>query len=273
MPKPLHRLACAALAACIAMPWCAQSAFAASHEGQSGFSSAARTLRGELAPSLPTFAKLEATRSANSTDIASARVQGLQDVMYDGTAKTPTVTLKLGELTLREGRDFTVTFAGDTVNPGVVGVAIAGTGAYTGTLDTSFSIVPGDLTQATVDVIADQALDAEGTPIEPLPTVRLNGNELEQGMDYTAEYANNAAEGTATVIVFGMGNCAGETHATFEIIEEPAAAGNTTIGKIAQAAGTFAPALAALAGLGALGVLFARRKLRARRVGLSAEEG
>lgn len=263
MLKPLHTLTCAALATCIAMPLCASSALAQPDKESGQFESAARTLRSELAPALSTFEKLEAQRSAATTDISGARVQGLQDVMYNGLSETPTVTLKLGETTLREGRDFTVRFEGDTINPGTVLVRIEGAGEYTGAIETSFTIVPGDLSHAEVDVIPDQESTPEDAPIEPTPTVSLNGNPLVEGKDYTVAYANNTQKGTATLRITGTGNCIGETHASFEIEEGPLnASEHAALETIALKAGTYAPAILAVAGalvLGAWCIVRARR--------------
>ena len=76
---------------------------------------AADSIRGELGPALSTYDQAKKTLEAlEATDIATARVQGLQDMMYDGTEKRPTVTLRIDsvkdgkktETSLREGVDF-----------------------------------------------------------------------------------------------------------------------------------------------------------------------
>ncbi|MFR4804024.1 MAG: hypothetical protein ACLT98_12345 [Eggerthellaceae bacterium] len=133
------------------------SAFAADTQGRSGIDGAAEALRNELSPMLLTYENLQKKRGVTgSIDISNARVQGLQDVMYDGSPVEPTITLKLENKALREGKDFDVAFEGDNINPGSVSVTITGKGAYGGTIETGFTILPGDLAYATVDVIADQ---------------------------------------------------------------------------------------------------------------------
>lgn len=201
------------LAVCLAAP-----AFAADTAGRSGLEGAADALRNELAPSMLTFEKYqEAQGTEGSVDIENARVQGLQDVMYNGQPETPTITLKLGNRTLRAGEDFDVEFSGDNINPGTVDVLITGKGAYTGTIETSFTILPGDLSHATIDVIPDQ--EATGEEICPNPTVKIDGRELTPNVDYIVEYQSNVEEGTAIIVVEGIGNCAGEVRTTFEIVE------------------------------------------------------
>lgn len=189
---------------------------------------AANSIRGELGPALSTYDQAKKTLEAlEATDIATARVQGLQDVMYDGTEKRPTVTLRIDsikdgkktEVSLREGVDFNVQFDGDLVNPGTVHATITGEGDYTGTVETSFVILPADLANATVDMIPDHV--RTGYPIEPDPVVKLDGRTLVKDVDYEVSYSENVNEGTATLMVKGIGNCAGDTHATFQVIANP----------------------------------------------------
>ena len=148
-------------------------------------------------------------------------------MMYDGTEKRPTVTLRIDsvkdgkktETSLREGVDFNVQFDGDLVNPGTVHVTITGAGDYTGTVETGFVILPADLANATIDMIPDHVRTSY--PIEPDPVVKLDGRTLVKGVDYEVSYSENVNEGTATLMVKGIGNCAGDTHATFQIIANP----------------------------------------------------
>lgn len=246
-----------ALAAALAAP-----AFAADTAGRSGLEGAAEALRNELAPSMLTFEKYQELQGAEgSVNIENARVQGLQDVMYSGQPETPTVTLKLDNTTLRAGDDFDVEFSGDNVNPGTVSVSITGKGTYTGTIETSFTILPGDLSHATVDVIPDQ--ESTGDAIYPSPTVKIDGHELTPGIDYSVEYRNNIEVGTATIIVNGVGNCTGNTRITFEIVEgEEESSAPSSPSSIPVAA--IAPAIAAFAALAIVGVFAARRKMARR---------
>lgn len=73
---------------------------------------------------------------------------------------------------------------------------------------------PSSLTGATVSV--DDAV-YDGTPATPAVTVTLGEDTLTEGIDYSVSYANNDAEGTATVTVTGMGDYSGTLTATFEV--------------------------------------------------------
>ena len=288
MTKPTRTILAAATAVALGLGSFAAPALAADTQGRNGIAGAADALRNELAPSLSTYERLQQESApAEGIDISTARVQGLQDVMYDGQEKAPVITLKLDgtketdtasgsgtgiaggtaaasrtatETTLRQGEDFDVAFSGDTVNPGTVGVTITGKGDYVGTIETGFTIVPGDLSRATVDVIADQK--RTGQPIEPDPVVRLNGHELARDVDYTVAYSDNVEEGTATLVVTGMGTCTGDVRATFEIVENPDAARASNANALPLAIG--AAALAAVAVLAGLAFATRRRAGHAR---------
>ncbi len=239
----------------LAMP---QAAFASNGTSRSGIDGAAEALRNELNPILLTYENLQEQRSAAaSIDIAEARVQGLQDVMYDGNPVHPTITLKLDGTTLVEGTDFDVAFEGDTTNPGTVSVTITGKGLYSGQIDTGFTILPGDLAYATIDVIPDQ--ESTGEELQPAPTVELGGKTLVEGTDYTVAYLDNIEEGTATIVITGIGNCAGEQHASFEIIEGPDEETQSTAGNLVPIAIGFAVA-AGVALLAALALLVRLRR-------------
>lgn len=227
--------------------------------GRSGLEGAAEALRNELEPSMLTFEKYQEKLGAEgSVNIENARVQGLQDVMYTGQAETPTITLKLNGATLNAGEDFDVEFSGDNVNPGTVTVTITGKGTYTGTIETSFTILPGDLSTATVDVIPDQ--EETGEDICPTPTVKINGEELTLDEDYTVEYLDNREPGTATILIEGIGSCEGETHITFEIVEASEESSQSTNGQSSIPIIAAIPSAVAIIVLAAVAVVILRRK-------------
>lgn len=251
-----RRIATAAFIAAALLLASPAPAVAADSSGRTGIDGAAEALRNELEPSLLTFENLQKQRGTHrSIDISNARVQGLQDVMYDGNPVRPTITLKLDKETLVEGSDFDVVFGGDIVNPGDVPVTVVGKGAYTGSIQTGFTILPGDLAYATIDVIADQV--ATGEELQPAPTVELGGKTLAEGVDYTVSYADNVDKGTATIVVTGIGNCTGQQHASFEVLEAPDDDANSFAAALPFIAG--AAAIAAVA-LGIVAFTLARRK-------------
>ena len=68
-----------------------------------------------------------------------------------------------------------------------------------------------------ISPIADQTY--AGSAVTPQPEVICNGQTLQLGTDYTLDYDNNEATGTATVYVIGKGDYVGRTvSATFNIV-------------------------------------------------------
>ncbi len=76
----------------------------------------------------------------NNADISNAAITLAEtDYIYDGTAKTPSVTVELDGKTLVLNTDYTVSYS-NNVNPGTATVTIIGMGNYTGSNTASFTI-------------------------------------------------------------------------------------------------------------------------------------
>ena len=101
------------------------------------------------------------------------------------------------------------------------GTTIAGKRLWNQT-DSLLVVHKGDLSKCTIEAIANQIFTGEA--IEPEVTVTDGDITLEEGVDYTVEYKDNTALGTATVTVSGMGNYEGEQSATFLIVSDPSLA-------------------------------------------------
>lgn len=79
-----------------------------------------------------------------NADIAGCTVSlNADSYVYNGTAKTPSVTVKDGTDTLKSGTDYTVTYANNT-NAGTARVTVTGRGNYTGTVTKNFTIQKAD---------------------------------------------------------------------------------------------------------------------------------
>lgn len=72
-----------------------------------------------------------------------------------------------------------------------------------------------DIATLEISNIADTAYT--GNAIEPKVTVKDNGVELKEGIDYTVVYSNNKEVGEATVTIKGIGSYTGEVTKTFKI--------------------------------------------------------
>ena len=136
---------------------------------------------------------------------------------YNGGAVNPPVTVKLGDKTLTEGKDYTVSFE-NNADAGTASVTVTGIGDYKGTTAGTFTIAPADLTGANVTV-PDQIYTGEA--LTPAVTVTLENNTLTAGKDYTVQYVNNTElTSEAVALVSGCGNYTGAVLATFRIKTE-----------------------------------------------------
>ncbi|MBR3318084.1 MAG: hypothetical protein IKG21_09750, partial [Atopobiaceae bacterium] len=76
----------------------------------------------------------------NKASVAKAEVTGLGKWVYNGKAKRPSPTVKVGGRTLQKGTDYTVSYK-NNVNVGTATVTITGKGNYKGTRSVTFKIV------------------------------------------------------------------------------------------------------------------------------------
>ena len=159
----------------------------------------------------------EATYEKTTTSIAAASVTAPNQT-YTGSALTPSPTVILNGKTLKQGTDYTVSYA-NNVNVGTATITIIGKGNYTGSTKGTFKINAANASKATVKA-ANQTYT--GKAFTPAPTVTFGGKTLKQGTDYTVAYANNKNVGTATVTVTFKGNYTGSAKGTFTIAEAAA---------------------------------------------------
>ena len=132
---------------------------------------------------------------------------------YDGKAKTPSVTVKVGGKTLKKDTDYTVSYSNNT-KVGTAKVTITGKGNYTGSVSKTYSI-KNNFKKATVSSISTKAFT--GKNITQSITVKYNGKTLKKGTDYTVSYSNNKNIGTATVKITGKCSYTGTITKTFKI--------------------------------------------------------
>ena len=168
---------------------------------------------------------LEIGKDMSSSDIT---INSISAVTYNGSAQTPTVTVKDGTTTLTSGTHYTVDYSNNT-NAGTATVTITGMGNYTGTKNANFTINPKNASNLTISDIA--AVTYNGLAQTPTVTVKDGTTTLTSGTHYTVSYSNNINAGTATVIVTGMGNYTGTKNANFTI--NPKNASSLTINSIA----------------------------------------
>lgn len=146
-------------------------------------------------------------------NISNTTVNSIDTQRYTGNEIRPTVTLKIGSVTLRQNVDYTLAYR-DNIQPGTASITITGAGSYSGSRTVTFKIARASLSSATVKA-ADQTYN--GKARKPSVTVRLNGKTLSRGDDYDVAYRNNKKPGKATVVITGIGVYNGTKKGSFII--------------------------------------------------------
>lgn len=144
-------------------------------------------------------------------------------VAYDGTAKTPTVTVKYNDNTLTKDTDYTIEYSGNTA-VGTGYVTVTGIGDYTEKKQLTFEIYEEEGNKTSISdcnvILEYDRVAYDGTAKTPEVTVKYNNETLAKGTDYTVVYSNNTAVGTATVTITGIGSYENAKDVTFTIYEE-----------------------------------------------------
>lgn len=135
---------------------------------------------------------------------------------YDGTAHEPKATVTLNGKTLSSDTEYDLTYT-DSINAGSATATVTGKGNYSGTVTTTYSIAPADISSAQV-TIPEQAYT--GSPLTPVPSVKIGGKELSPDVDFTVSYANNINTGEGYATVEGCGNYSGMALGTFQIVKK-----------------------------------------------------
>ena len=135
---------------------------------------------------------------------------------YSGRAQSPSVTVKDGAVTLREGKDYTVSASG--TEAGSYTGTVTFKGNYTGKETFSFTIRKYTLTYGNVSGLEEE-YETTGDGITPPVTVRIGSRTLKENEDYTVSYENNTEPGTAEMLITGTGSCGGTVALNFRIVE------------------------------------------------------
>ncbi len=146
---------------------------------------------------------------------------------YLGNASTPSVTGNTGNGTVtyqykaKDANDNTYTATVPTkAGDYTIKATVAQSSNYNGATATAdFKINPKNISEVTIDAIADQTYT--GNAITPKPSVKDGITPLVLDTDFTYSYENNTnVSTTATVKVVGKGNYTGTASKTFTIIRK-----------------------------------------------------
>lgn len=148
--------------------------------------------------------------------IGRAAMQPIKNQVYNGTELQPDVVIEDGSTVLKEGQDYTYIYQ-DNINAGIAKILISGQGNYGKQSEETFIIEPKAINNLQVEEISDY--DYNG--FEQKPPISVYDTEIDTALieneDYVVEYENNINAGTATVMIYGIGNYKGQIQKNFTI--------------------------------------------------------
>ena len=192
-----------------------------------------------------------------SVDIEDTTVSvDASDLVYDGNAKTPGLTVKYGSTVLTEGIDYEILSYNNNVNVSdstKASVTIAGIGGYTGSKAVEFEITPRNLNADYIEVsVSDvQYLTRNGSDVAVWPsaiTVKDTGLDvaLTVGADCTVDKSGYLSKkqypvGKYSFNLKGYGNYTGTKKVEFNILPGSIADAVITVDKVAYTGSPITP--------------------------------
>ena len=146
-------------------------------------------------------------------NLGKATISGINSSYeYKGSPWEPAPSVTIGTTTLSPGTDYEVTYA-NNLNVGTATLTItAPTSSATtkGSNATTFKITPIAINNNNTNVSFYPAtIEFTGQPLQPLPTVTYNGQQLTINEDYLVEWPLDNKPGVKNVTVRGTGNYIG----------------------------------------------------------------
>ncbi|MBO4902356.1 MAG: leucine-rich repeat domain-containing protein [Lachnospiraceae bacterium] len=140
--------------------------------------------------------------------------------------------IKLGSVTLKESKDYTVAYTGDLKGEtdGKATVIVTGKGNFTGSAKLDYKIFKKEESLANATIAAIDPLAYTGDEIKPDLAVTFNGNPLTENDDFVVTYSNNInASKKAVATITGIGNYGGSKSVNFTITPAQLTAGMVEI--------------------------------------------
>jgi len=118
--------------------------------------------------------------------------------VYDGTEKRPTVTAVKFDGNVVAPQNYTISYT-NNINAGSGTITVTGKREFVNTYSKTFSIGQREISNVTVNAIANQTFT--GSEIRPEVTVTdvVNGENILSSSEYDVDYSNNTHAGTAKV--------------------------------------------------------------------------
>lgn len=135
---------------------------------------------------------------------------------YTGGNVRPSVTVRYGNTTLSNGKDYTVSYSKASKVGKTVTIKISGKGNYTGSVTKKVKITKKPVSQLTIKGVPS-VRKYTGKSIRPNIKVYRGRTKLKKGRDYTVSYGKNKKKGKGTIIIKGKGNYSGTIRKYFKI--------------------------------------------------------
>ena len=147
--------------------------------------------------------------------LSETTISNISNQTYTGQKIYPTITVKDGNTSLFNGRDYTVSYSNNK-NVGTATVTITGKGNYTGTVTKTFKILAKNLSKVKTTVDTSNKTYT-GKALTTSIKLVDGSTVLKNDTDYTVSYSNHKNPGEATVTITGKGNYTGTITKTFII--------------------------------------------------------
>lgn len=151
--------------------------------------------------------------------------------VYDGSSKTPTITVTDGSTTLigdnSRNEDYYISYLNNT-NAGTATLIVNGTNNYTGSYSINFTISPITLTIDNITIEGIVSKTYTGEPLTQELTIKQGSKTLVINTDYTIVYSSNILVGNAEIKIKGKGNYSGEVSSLFEITKANLSSANVS---------------------------------------------
>lgn len=153
---------------------------------------------------------LETTFTVKGVDVAqNTKVADIADQVYTGEAIKPEVTVTNDNMTLVEGKDYTVSYSGN-VEGGTAVAIIKGIGNYSGTIEKEFTITQGQQELSMTNPLQERDLEnGSRTTKSKVCTLKL-GYALEDknmSLSYDTSDASVATVNDGKITYKGVGEC------------------------------------------------------------------
>lgn len=155
--------------------------------------------------------------------LKSSNVGTVYNMVYTGKALSPRPEVVENGKTLKQNRDYKLSYSNNKKVGTKAVVKVTGKGNYKGTVSKTFTIVKKanviNAKNTKIQAIGDKTYT--GRAIKPSLTVKRNGKKLHSS-DYSVEYRDTTKVGEAAAIVHGKGKYGGSVSITFHIAPKSA---------------------------------------------------